>query len=66
MGPLEAAHEALSAVTRASGEGGCIILDASGQCFMPFNSKHMLRGLIREDGVPHVAITIDDFDHSSE
>jgi len=42
------------------GDGGAIILSASGQVAMPFNTEGMARGWIGADGVPHVALYSDE------
>lgn len=46
-------HEKL---TKLGGEGGVIGLDSKGNIMMSFNSNGMFRGMIRQDGVPHVYI----------
>ncbi|MBU8899054.1 isoaspartyl peptidase/L-asparaginase [Corallococcus sp. M34] len=53
----EAAHVVVNDVlVKAGGEGGVIAMDHQGNVTMPFNSSGMYRGVIGEDGVPHVAI----------
>ena len=42
------------------GDGGAIVLSASGQVAMPFNTEGMARGWIGADGVPHVALYTDE------
>lgn len=42
------------------GDGGAIILSASGEAAAPFNTPGMYRGWIGADGVPHVAIFKDE------
>jgi len=42
------------------GLGGVIALDNDGNVAMPLNCPGMYRGVIREDGRPHVAIFSDD------
>jgi beta-aspartyl-peptidase (threonine type) len=38
------------------GDGGVIVLDAKGNYAMPFNSKGMFRGVLKQGGEPEVAI----------
>ncbi|KAG8951847.1 hypothetical protein FRC04_005539 [Tulasnella sp. 424] len=42
------------------GEGGLIALDSQGNVAMPLNTSGMYRGVIREDGIPKVAIFSDE------
>jgi beta-aspartyl-peptidase (threonine type) len=42
------------------GDGGAIVLSASGIAATPFNTQGMYRGWIGADGVPHVAIFADE------
>lgn len=53
---LAAAERSLEDVGLAGGEGGCILLTPSGDIICPFTSAQMLRGWIRGDGPPRVAI----------
>jgi beta-aspartyl-peptidase (threonine type) len=48
------------------GNGGAIVLDASGHIAMPFNTDGMFRGWIGADGTPHVAIYGDEDDGTGE
>ncbi len=58
--PNEAASRALEEVKEVGGTGGCIVIDPSGQVFLPFNSAHMLRGWVRGKGAPVTAIEVVD------
>jgi len=56
LAPDQAARQTLEAVRALSGDGGCIVLDSQGACHMPYNTGHMLRGIVRGDGIPHIAV----------
>ncbi|SDC68781.1 isoaspartyl peptidase/L-asparaginase family protein [Niabella drilacis] len=51
-----AAGEVLDKVREMGGDGGLIILDKQGHMAMPFNTKGMYRGAVREDGTIEVRI----------
>ena len=53
----QAAHAAVhDAVGALGGEGGLIAVDAAGNVAMPFNSRGMYRGVLREGGEAETAI----------
>ncbi len=56
MGPEAAGKAALLEVRAVGGTGGCIIVDAKGRVALPFDSAQMLRGWVRGNDVPRVAI----------
>lgn len=56
----QAAEQTLDDVKALNGEGGCIIIDKSGQIVLPFNTSQMLRGWVTGHGNPIVAILPDE------
>lgn len=56
----EAARVVMKKLTAFGGSGGFIALDRDGNVSMPFNTKGMYRGYIREDGVAHVFLYEDE------
>ncbi|KAF9467252.1 asparaginase [Collybia nuda] len=59
--PLKrAAKQVVKDLFRDGGLGGVIALDNAGNVAMPLNCPGMYRGVIREDGIPRVAIFADD------
>ncbi|KAF8305256.1 asparaginase [Clavulina sp. PMI_390] len=48
------------AADSADAEGGCIAVDDEGNVALPLNCAGMFRGVIREDGVPLVALFADE------
>ncbi|KAK7035268.1 hypothetical protein VNI00_012035 [Paramarasmius palmivorus] len=58
---IETASEiAVEDLRQDGGVGGVIVLDNEGNVALPLNCEGMYRGVIREDGVPKVAIFRDD------
>jgi beta-aspartyl-peptidase (threonine type) len=55
-----AALSALHEVSQVNGEGGCLILSASGELAMPFTTPQMLRGWAAHRDPPTVAILPDE------
>jgi len=51
-----ACAEALAEIRALSGSGGCIAVDRAGRTALPFNTRGMLRGVIRADAPPRVAV----------
>ena len=47
-------------IPRLGGDGGAIVLSATGEFAFPFNTDGMFRGWIGADGIPHVAIFADE------
>jgi len=60
LSPEEAGTLALTEIERVRGQGGCIIVDKSGQIAFPFNSAQMIRGWVKGNGPCHAAIELDD------
>lgn len=60
LGAEAAAISALEDVSLVRGVGGCIVVDASGSLFFPFNSKHLVRGWVIGDERPRAAILPDE------
>lgn len=54
--PETAALRTLTDVARVGGQGGCILIDSSGQVALPFTTKHMPRGWVVGKEMPRVAI----------
>ncbi|MDQ3945463.1 MAG: isoaspartyl peptidase/L-asparaginase, partial [Actinomycetota bacterium] len=52
----EACLQALGAVRRAGGTGGCIALDGQGRLALPYNSPAMARGYVDAEGVVRVGL----------
>lgn len=53
----EAAHAVVMGnLTQLGGEGGLVAVDAAGNVAMPFNSRGMYRGVVRETGEPQTLI----------
>ena len=51
-----ASTETIKQLKERGGMGGVIALDAEGHYSMPFNSGGMFRGVVGQDGIPHVFI----------
>lgn len=59
--PVEAGRAVINErIPALGGDGGAIVLSASGVAATPFNTQGMYRGWIGRDGVPHVAIFADE------
>lgn len=54
--PEEAALQTLEDVRRLKGQGGCIVVSATGEISCPFISPQMVRGWIVDRGLPTVGI----------
>lgn len=52
----KAADQILGEVAALGGDGGVIVLDANGAVAMPFNTRAMARGTIRDDGTIDIRI----------
>lgn len=58
--PETAALRSLTDVARVGGQGGCILIDTSGQITLPFTTRHMPRGWVVGKENPRVAILPDE------
>ncbi|KAF8316353.1 N-terminal nucleophile aminohydrolase [Clavulina sp. PMI_390] len=56
----KAASKAVKELAEENAQGGVIAIDEEGNAALPLNSPGMYRGIIREDGVPLVAIFSDE------
>ncbi len=54
--PEEAGLEALKEIERLGGEGGCLIIDPTGEVYTPFTSPHLLRAQVKEGEAVFVGI----------
>lgn len=53
-------QNALSRLQALGGSGGCVAVDRNGNIELPFTTRGMFRGWIRDEGKPHVAIFADE------
>lgn len=50
----------MDVIPALGGDGGVIVVDASGNVSLPYNTDGMYRGWVDRDGIAHVAILADD------